>query len=46
MIRGDGPGAVREGLVVVGEALFDGFWGGEDENGTASEFEEENRAVD
>ncbi|KAH0861154.1 hypothetical protein HID58_089420, partial [Brassica napus] len=38
VIRGDGPGAVREGLVVVGEALFDGFWGREDKDGTASEF--------
>ncbi|KAL0741835.1 hypothetical protein Bca4012_083348 [Brassica carinata] len=46
VIRGDGPGALREGLVVVGKALFDGFWGREDQNGRASELEEENRAVE
>lgn len=46
VIRGDGFGVVCEGLVVVGEVFFDGFWGREDENGMVFEFEEENRVVD
>jgi len=45
VIGGNGLGTIRKGYVVIGEAFFDGIWRREDQNFTASEFEEQNRAV-